>query len=198
MWTFSQLTQEEELRVKSIINMGVAWSGMMRVFVRHTRKKLNEKIINDLAEKVFNVESREEYLKIHTDFCDWGTSNIDQAERAKNGKVIVQRTRASYGQIAKTLDVTLKVAIYYCHLPDCERSRRLCHWLNAAVDTAMMGELQKDFPDAIKTWPNLIKEVDKNAYTKIQNLVRESIKREHNNAINPPQWEDIHWAKANE
>jgi hypothetical protein len=198
MWTFSQLTQEEKLRVRFIIDMGVAWSGMMRVFVKGTREKLNEKIIDDLAEKVFNVGSREEYVEIHTDFCDWGTSNIDQAERKRNGKVIIQKARASYGQIAKTLDVTLKVAIYYCHLPDYEQSRRICHWLNAAVDTAMMGELQKAFPNAIQPWPTLIKKVDKTAYDKIQSLVHESIKREHNNAITLPQWEDIHWAKVNE
>lgn len=178
--------------------MGVDWSGMMRVFVKGTRKQLTKKIMHDLAEKVFNVRSREEYVKIHTDFCEWGKRNIDQAERKRrNGEVIVQKARASYGQIAKTLDVTLKVAIYYCHLPDCETSRRICHWLNAAVDTAMMDKLQEAF-DAAPPLPTSIKEVDGTAYDQIQNLVRESIKREHNNAITPPQWEDIHWVEANE
>jgi hypothetical protein len=195
---FSQLTEEEKLRVRFIIEMGVAWSGMMRVFVEGTGERLSKKILRDLAEKVFNVGSRDEYVKIHADFCHWGTSNIDQAERTRQGKVIVQKARASYGQIAKTLDVTLKVAIYYCHLPDCKQSKKICPWLNAAVDTAMMGELKKASPNALQPWPTSIKEVDKTAYDKIQCLVRESIKREHNNAITPPQWEDIHWVEANE
>jgi hypothetical protein len=198
VWIFSQLTQEEKLRVRFIIDMGVAWSGMMRVFVKGTRGRLDEKILDDLAEKVFNVGSRGEYVKIHADFCNWGTKNINQAERRRKGKIIVHEARASYGQIAKTLDVTLKVAIYYCHLPNCEQSRKICRWLNAAVDTAMMGELQKAFPDAIQPWPTLIREVDKTAYDIIQRLVHESIEREHTNAITPPQWEDIHWTEANE
>jgi hypothetical protein len=192
MWTFSQLTKEEErLRFRFIMEMGLKWSGMIRVFDEGSKEKLYERIRDDFAEKLFNVESREEYVKIHTDFCNWGTRNIDQNRR-------LQKDKASYGQIAKTLDVTLKVAVYYCHLPDCEQSKRICGWLNAAVDTAMMRELKKDFPHAMPAWPSLIKDVNKEAYYKIQDLVRESIKREHNKAITCPQWEDIHWVEANE
>lgn len=191
MWTFSQLNQEEKLRVRFIMEMGLKWSGMMRVFDKGMQGKLYNKIMDDFAQKLFNdVGSREEYVKIHADFCDWGTRNIDQNKR-------LQRDKASYGQIAKTLDVTLKVAVYYCHLPDCEQSKKICQWLNAAVDTAMMGELQKAFSDAIQPWPTSIREVDKTAYDKIQSLVRESIKRDHD-AITPSQWEDIHWVEANE
>jgi hypothetical protein len=195
LWTFSQLAKEEKLRVRFIIEMGVAWSGMMRVFVEGTRDRLCEKILDDLAEKVFNVESREEYVKTHTAFCEWGMRSIDQAERTRNGRVIVQKGRASYGQIAKTLDVTLKVAIYYCHLPDCDTSRRICLWLNAAVDTNMMYELQKSF-NVTPPLPTSTKEVDKTTYEKIQRLVGESMKQEHYNV--PSQWEDIHWVEANE
>jgi hypothetical protein len=194
MWALSQLTKEERLRLRFIIEMGLTWSRMMRVFDKGTKKKLHDKIMHDFAEKVFNIGSREEFVKIHTDFCDWGTNYIDQAER----KGRRQKDKASYGQIAKTLDVTLKVAVYYCHLPDCEQSRRICRWLNAAVDTAMMRELKKDFPSEMRPWPTLIKDVNKEAYYKIQSLVHESIKREHNNAITCPQWEDIHWVEANE
>jgi hypothetical protein len=193
VWAFSQLTKEEKLRVGFVIDMGITWSGMIRVFDKGTKKKLNDRMMNDFAEKIFNIGSREEFVKIHTKFCDWGRSYIDQAKRKGRS----QKDKASYGQIAKTLDVSLKVVVYYCHLPNCEQSRRICQWLNAAVDTAMMGELQKDFPNAIQPWPTLIKEVNKEAYFKIQSLVDESIKREHN-AMTRPQWEDIHWVEANE
>ena len=194
MWTFSQLTKEDKLRVRFIVDMGLTWSGMMRVFDKGTKIKLQDRIMDDFAERLFNIGSRGGFVKIHTEFCDWGTRYIDQAKR--KGKP--QKDKASYGQIAKTLDVTLKVAVYYCHLPDWEQSGRICHWLNAAVDTAMMGELQSDFPSEIHPWPTSIKEVNKDAYFKIQGLVDESIKREHNNAITCPQWEDIHWVEANE
>jgi hypothetical protein len=164
MWAFSQLTKEEKLRVRFIFDMGLTWSGMMRVFDKGTKKKLLHQIMHDFAEKLFNIGSREEFVKIHTEFCDWGTSYIDQ--RKKKGKP--QKDKASYGQIAKTLDVTLKVAVYYCHLPDCEQSGRICRWLNAAVDTAMMGDLQSDFHGEIQPWPTSIKEVNKDGYFKIQ------------------------------
>jgi hypothetical protein len=191
----SQLAEEDKLRVRFIIEMGIDWSKMKRVFVEGTSERLSKKILNDLAERVFNVGSREEYVKIHNDFCEWGRRSIDQAERrTRNGKVI-PKARASFGQIAKTLDVTLKVAIYYCHLPDFETSRRICQWLNAAVDTNMMYELQKTF-DVTPPLPTSIKEVNKSAYDKIQSLVRESMKQEHYDF--PSQWEDIHWEEANE
>lgn len=128
---------------------------------------------------------------------DWGTRNIDQTERVRNGTIIVQKSKASYGQIGKTLDVTLKVAVYYCHLPDCEQSSKICQWLNAAVDTAMMGKLQSLFPEEMRPWPTSLKEVDKYRYSKIQDAVRKSIKRDHNDSITCSQWEDINWKEAN-
>jgi hypothetical protein len=185
LWTFSQLSKEEQLRVKNIIGMGISWSTMLRVFEPDAKEKLEKEILRNLAD-VF--ESREKYIEYHTAFCEWGMKNIKQNKR-------FQSEKASYGQIAKTLDVTLKVAVYYCHLPDCETSKRICQWLNAAVDTNMMGGLQKDFPRE-PPLPTSIKEVSKSAYDKIQSLVRESMKLEHYDI--PSQWEDVHWVKANE
>jgi hypothetical protein len=181
----------ERLRFEHIIDMGLAWSAMMRVFEKGAKVKLQSQIVNNIAEKIFNAP-KEEFLGIHQEFCDWGTENVKQ----RDGK-----SQASYGQIAKTLDVTLKVAVYYCHLPDCEKYEEICGWLNAAVDTAMMRDLkkrrEKDFPDLVKSWPTSLKKVDTvDTYHRVQQLVREDIKREHNGATGP-QWEDIHWEEAN-
>lgn len=199
MRCISQLSEVEKLRFENIVDMGLAFSAMMRVFEEGAKKELYNQIVNKIAEKIFNVSSREEFTRIHTEFCDWGTKNIRQAERKRGEKIITREgTPASYGQIAKTLDVTLKVAVYYCHLPDCRKSEEICQWLNAAVDTAMMRDLKEDFPDQTKRWPISVKEVDKPTYFKIQQLVRESIKREHNDAITGPQWDDIHWVEANQ
>jgi len=185
LWTFSQLTKEEQLRVENIIGMGISWSTMLRVFEPKTKGRLEDEILRNLAD-VF--ESREKYIEYHTAFCEWGMKNIKQNKRFPSDK-------ASYGQIAKTLDVTLKVAIYYCHLPDCETSKRICQWLNAAVDTNMMSDLQEAFhPEP--PLPTSMKEVNKSAYDKIQSLVRESMKLERYD--NPLQWEDIHYKEANE
>lgn len=199
MWRISQLSEVERLRFENIVDMGLAFSAMMRVFEKGAKEKLHNWIVDKIAEKIFNSSSREEFTRIHTEFCDWGTSNIRQAERKRRGKLIIRKgSPASYGQIAKTLDVTLKVAVYYCHLPDCRKSEIICQWLNAAVDTAMMSDLKRDFPDQTKRWPHSLKEVDKPTYYKIQQLVRESIKREHHGTITCPQWDDIHWKEANQ
>jgi hypothetical protein len=196
MWHFAQLNDNEKRRLENIIDMGLAWSAMMRVFEKGSKKKkgskakLQSQIVYHIAEKVFNASSKDEFVKIHSEFCDWGTRNITQRDGS----------RARYGQIAKTLDIVLKVAIYYCHLPDQKKSEKICQWLYAAVDTAMMRELKKsmraDFPDVVKPWPTSLKQVDESTYHRIQRLVRESINRDHR-GITGPQWDDKHWEEAN-
>lgn len=199
MWRMSQLSEVERLRFENIVDMGLAFSAMMRVFEKGSKEELHNRIVDQTAEKIFNSSSREEFTRIHTAFCEWGTRNIRQAERKRKGKVITRKgSPASYGQIAKTLDVTLKVVVYYCHLPDCRKFESICQWLNAAVDTAMMGDLKRNFPGQTKRWPHSLKKVDKPAYYRIQQLVRESIKQEHHGPITCPQWDDIHWKEANQ
>jgi len=125
MWPISQLSEVERLRFENIVDMGLAFSAMMRVFEKGAKKELHNRMVNKIAERLFNLSSREEFNKVHTEFCEWGTRNIRQAER--KGKIITKEgSPASYGQIAKTLDVTLKVVVYYCHLPDCRKSESVC------------------------------------------------------------------------
>lgn len=68
VWALSGLTKEERLRFEFIIDMGLSWSTMMRVFDQGMKAKLHEKIVNDFAERIFNVRSREEFVKVHDDF----------------------------------------------------------------------------------------------------------------------------------
>jgi hypothetical protein len=176
MWDISTLSKMERLRFENIIDMGLAYSTMLRVFVEGSKEELANRLIGMTVEKIFNAGSEDEFDKAHADFCNWGICTIRQA---KGGAL------ASYGQIAKTLDVTLKVAVYYSHLPSCDQSKKLCEWLNSAVDANMMYELRKKHPDAIKPWPTTVKEVDKNAYLKMQQLVRQEIVAEYDDAITP-------------
>jgi hypothetical protein len=189
MWDISTLNKMERLRFENIIDMGLAYSTMLRVFVKGSKKELANRLIGMTVEKIFNAGSEDEFDKVHADFCNWGTSTIRQA---KGGGL------ASYGQIAKTLDVTLKVAVYCSHLPNCDQSKKLCKWLNSAVDTNMMYELRKKHRDTIKPWPATVKEVDKNAYLKMQQLVRQEIAAEYDDAITPPQYDDDKWREANQ
>jgi len=197
MWRVSELDESERIRFENIIEMGLGFSTMIRLFKKGSTEELHCQIVKKTAEDIFNAKSREDFAQIHSEFCDWGTSNIFLAEKKRNGRIIKKSKLASYGQIAKTLDVTLKAAVYYSHLPNCERSKRISEWLNAAVDTKMMAMLRKEYPHEIESWPYTIENVDKSNYVKIQKLVRKFIEKKHQRQITPVQFDDIYWNKLN-
>ena len=135
---------------------------------------------------------------IHLSFCSWGIKEIILAEKSrKSGQVIKKAGPASFGQIAKTFDVVMKVAVYYCHLPSCEKSRQISGWLNAAVDTRMMAMLKTCYLADMASWPTTIKQVDSSAYRSIQEIVRKFISERHNGNIIPVQFDDIYWRALN-
>jgi hypothetical protein len=176
------------IRLKNIIDVGLTASAMIRLFEQDTKeKKLRGPILKTIL-KIFEAKSEAEFKRIHSAFCQRGTSEIALARKNKF---------ASYGQIAKTLDVVLKVAIYYCHLPECEKSKELSEWLNAAVDTKMMAKLRKHYPMAIKPWPRTIEKVDRQNYDEIQRIVKKFILEEHQDSITPVQFDDYYWRELN-
>jgi len=176
-----------EIRARNVIHMGLNFSAMLRLYSPGSKKQLHERI-HSARKQLFEAESQEAFTRWHSSICGWGIGNI------------VLRSHdafASYGQIAKTLDVVLKVAVYYCHLPDCAGSARLARWLNAAVDTRMMAMLRRCYPDAIKPWPVAVQEVDSRERCEaIQGLVRRYINEKHP-CITPVQFDDIYYWKLN-
>ena len=119
------------------------------------------------------------------------------AERKKNGQVVKKARLASYGQIAKTFDVVLKVTVYYSHLPDVKKSALISKWLNAAVDTKMMAMLKKYYPADVRPWPTAIEQVNSSIYATIQETVRKFIHDKHGGSITPVQFDDIYWEALN-
>jgi len=192
----SELDDPEEIRLRNIIDMGLTFSAMIRLFERGSKRKLRKKILAEVR-RVFETESEKSFVDIHSDFCEWGVKNILLAEKKRSGRIIKKVTPPSYGQIAKTFDVVLKVAVYYSHLPNCERSREIAKWLNAAVDTRMMTMLKKSYPKDIQPWPTTVEQVDKNTYMTMQKIVRKFIKEKHHNSIMPVQFDDIYWNALN-
>lgn len=175
-----------EIRLHAVIDMGLNFSAMLRLYKKESKKQLYEKIFSEIKQ-LFEAKSEADFTNFHSSICDWGIGNIC----LRDGK-----TFASYGQIAKTLDVVLKVAIYYCHLPDCEKSSEISRWLNAAVDTKMMGMLRRDYPSAIERWPIRVRQVNRESYEAIQELVRRYIVEKHPGIL-PVQFDDIYWWKLN-
>lgn len=186
----------EEAKLHIIVDIGLSSSAMMRNFVKGTSKTLQSKVLTEVR-RLFEAESEEQYRSIHSSLCVWGTKNIITAERRKNGQIIKRSGPASYGQIAKTLDVALKVVFYYCHLPDCERSQLISKWLNAAVDTKMMAMLKGFHPDDTKSWPTSLEQVDRSAYAMIQENVHKFINERHGGRIIPVQFDDMYWEALN-
>lgn len=197
----SEVDDPEEMsarsRFQNVIDMGLDFSSMIRLFKKGSKGRLWKRLVENVAEKIFAVNSKEEFDRIHSGFCDWGTRNIYLAEKRRNDRIIKESKVASYGQLAKTLDVTLKVAIYYSHLPNCQKAIKISNWLNAAVDTQMMAMLSKEYPNDIRPWPNTVEEVDQGKYMELQKVIRKYIKEKHAGKIIPVQFDDIYWSKLN-
>jgi len=183
----------EYIKRYNIIDMGLGFSAMIRNFVKGSKdvkgskEKLHGKIMEDI-ERIFMATTKATFDEIHATFCKCGVKNIVLAERVRDGKVIKKSGPASYGQIAKTLDVVLKVAIYYSYLPNCETAKILMPLLNAALDTEMMKMLGR---------PGTVEAVDEEKYFRLQEIVRQFIIDKHNGQIMPVQFDDIYWKQLN-
>lgn len=191
-----KLNDAEEIRLHNIIDMGLTFSAMIRLFKKGSKEILRENILAE-ARNVFEAKSEEHFIDIHSNFCDWGIKNIFLAEKKRNGRIIKKTAPASYGQIAKTFDVALKVAVYYSHLPNCEKSQEISGWLNSAVDTKMMAMLKKEYPEDIQLWPTTVEQIDSTTYMAIQKIVHKFIGEKHKGGIIPVQFDDIYWKELN-
>lgn len=187
----------EQAKLINIVDMAFGFSAMTMVF----EKGSTEKIINKLNEILSQITSTNNYMgfkKLHDDFCHWFQDNIKTAERKRNGVVIKKSGYASYGQGGKVLDVTLKVYVYYCHLPDIKTADQIVKWLNAAVDTKMMNYLKKAAgSEASLIEATSVEDVGAQMYAYLQRLVRKDIEDNFQNSILPVQWDDIMWRRLN-
>ena len=122
-------------------------------------------------------------------FCLWGCRTVKPSHGGLK--------RASYGQIAKTLNVVLKAAVYYCGLPDKHSAARLRPWLHPAIDNPMTkylrGKFRKDSPVGVGS----IAQVDKRGYQVLLDLAGRDIEKDFGGALTPIQWEDIVWLTIN-
>jgi hypothetical protein len=166
-----------EIKLSNIINMALDFSGMIRLFKKDSKAKLYERTLSTVKQ-VFKAESEEEFKRIHSKFCECLTNKIVLAKKNQ---------AASYGQIAKTLNVVLKVAVYYCHLPEYEKSKSLLRWLDAAVDNRMMRKLKQPY--------RAIHEVKRDDYSKIQDAVRKFIREKHQDTFLPVHFDDCYFQK---
>ena len=69
-----------------------------------------------------------------------------------------------------TLNAVLKVAVYYCGLPNRRQAKRLLPWLHPAFDEPMMEHLQRQYGTGSPIGVKAIADVDKRSYTVLRNL----------------------------
>lgn len=181
--------QSTDAKLVAILNMAFDFTSMARVFESGTKKRFLGQI-QHLLLKLTNVNEPEEFNKLHDKFCKWGTDTIKKSGRS-------EQDNASYGQIAKTLNVVLKVAVYYCNLPDVIQAKNLTPLLHPAIDNPMMKHLKKnyrrDFPKKTQT----IASVDRDKYRHLLKLAAKDIQDNFNEPIWLIQWEDILWVNTN-
>jgi hypothetical protein len=186
----------DKIKLFNIVDMGLSFSAMIRLYEKESKRIIRRNIIK-ILKKINAADSEDQFEEHHESFCDWGVKTIVLAEKVRNGRVIKERGPASYGQIAKTLDVVLKVVVHYCHWPNQRKSTELCKWLHAAIDNKMMRFLKDDYPDYFPIWPTSVEGVDKSSYKKLQQLVKIFIKEKHRNEILLVNFDDLYWHRLN-
>ena len=100
----------EEAKLKNIIEMAVGFTVMKRVFEKRATTTIKDKLY-EILQDLEKIETIDDFDKMHDSFCRWFVLNI---------KLAKSDGFASYGHSAKVLDISLKVFVYYCGLPDYE------------------------------------------------------------------------------
>jgi hypothetical protein len=183
------------VRKKNIIDIALSFSAMNRLFEQGTKKRIAGQLECSFV-LLTGVEGKQDFEKIHSSFCQWFVQNVITAEKVLKNKKIKKSRAASYGQAAKVFDVALKVYVYYCNLPDYESAAKLIPLLHSAVDTQMMKNLQRKYPNA-NMKAKTIEGVGREDYAVLQNMVKQHIEDEFDKAILPVHYDDIMWHRLN-
>lgn len=184
-----------DIKRHNIIHAGLEFSGMIRLLKENNKPILYRKFVETIN-CFFQMENKNSFDELHSKLCEWGTKNIWLAENKKHNK---PERLISYGQIAKTLNVVLKVAIHYSQLPDEQKANSIRPWLHAAVDTEMMKMLKSKYKQEMtNSWPKSNEDVCRDQYFQIQNFVRDFIAQNHSvEQINAVDFDDIYWNLLN-
>jgi len=177
---------EDEIRKLNIYDMSFMFTSMARVFKKQSKEIILLQYKNTVS-KIENVLSKEEFEIEHLNFCKWFCQNI-KLSKIENG--LFDRY-ASYGQVVKVLDIMLKVEFYYCN-----RDAEIAKYLHAAIDTPILNYLKKQYPDST-ILAKTIYEIEKQEYSKLQEIIKKEIADKYQNKITPVQYDDIKWRELN-
>lgn len=75
------------IRLSNIVDMGLTFSAMIRLYKKGSKETLHKKIVRILP-AIANVDSIEHFQKTHKKFCNWGIKKLSLAERKREGRII--------------------------------------------------------------------------------------------------------------
>jgi hypothetical protein len=176
----------KEAKQQSIIDMAMGYTAMMPFFQEHSVDLIRKKLAV-LFEGLKSVRSDQDFGKIHSDFCQWFVKTVRLAKSMEP---------SVYGHAAKVLDLTLKVYVYYCRMPDPAKAESLMPKLNGAIDTPILRYLFKKLDDIYsESYPPhyfwTITMIAKEDYDLLQRIIRQDIRDSFDNNILPVQYDDI-------
>jgi hypothetical protein len=96
--SFDNVESIEWITLSNIVDMGITFSAMNRLFEKGTKGTLRRKLLDELK-RIFRTGSKDDFDRLHSDFCRWGVKNLQLAERRRAGKIIKEKGPASYGQV---------------------------------------------------------------------------------------------------
>jgi hypothetical protein len=184
-----------EIKQKNVIDMGLTFSAMIRLFKKGSKQKIAEKLFVEF-QKLNKIKTVSEFKCFHNHFCEWFTNNIKTAQRERNNIVIKETRNALYGHAAKLIDVVLKVYVYYSSLPDRHTTGTILPFINTAIDNPILNHLKQSFPKEV-ILSNTVEQIDQITYDKLQKLIKLDIAINFNNDILPTQYDDIMWNRLN-
>ena len=94
-----QCTDVKKVRLCCLIDLGLNFSAMLRLYKKGSKEKFYKKVLSEIP-SLLQSENEEQLQMTHSSICEWGVRNLPANERLG---------RASYGQIAKTLDVMSEI-----------------------------------------------------------------------------------------
>ena len=60
----------DEIRIHNMVDMGLRFSGMMRLYKKGSKQKFINKILKMLPD-ISNVDTTDGFEKLHSSFCQW-------------------------------------------------------------------------------------------------------------------------------
>lgn len=187
--------EAHEARKENIIDMGLTFSAMVRLFSSGSKEEML-KLLGECLNKLPAIESQDGYSKIHKEFCESFSKKINTASKVLKNKATKPSRPASFGQAAKILDIVAKVYVHYSNLPNVEVANKVKPFLNGPIDNPIMDYLKDKYKET-KITADTIEAIDEDQYKKLQELVRMDIQERFINEIFPVEFDDLLWKEKN-